>query len=237
MGLIYKATNILNNKSYIGQTVKTVEERKKEHFYMAFNKNEQTYFYNALRKYGKENFKWEILEENILKEQLNEREIFWINYYNTFNKGYNLTKGGDSTDNITKWRKENPELAKQSAKNGYQKMREILNNNPELEQKRKENATKGMKKYVEEHKEEWKQKSYNTYLKYKEQQDKQMKEFHIQQSKKVLCIETGIIYPSASEASRQTKISQGNISSCCRGERLSAGKGKNKEKLHWKYIN
>ena len=237
MGLIYKATNKLNNKSYIGQTIKTLEERQKEHFYMAFNKNKDTYFYKALRKYGKENFEWEILENNILKEQLNEKEKFWINYYDTFNQGYNLTQGGDSTDNLEKWRKENPELAKESAKLGYKKMKDILKNNPELEQRRKEKATEGMKRYIEEHKKEWKENSYNTYLKHKEQQDNQMKQFHIQQSKKVLCVETGITYPSASEAARQTKISQSNISSCCRGERLSAGKGKNKEKLHWKYID
>ena len=111
-----------------------------------------------------------------------------------------------------------------------------MSSHPEKEEKRKQKAKEEFLKYYNQHKEEWRERSYQTYLKHKEQQDKQIQEFHKQQSKKVKCLETGIVYPSASEASRQTKISQGNISACCRGERLSAGKGPNKEKLHWIYL-
>lgn len=49
--------------------------------------------------------------------------------------------------------------------------------------------------------------------------------------KKILCVETNIIYPSSMEAQRQTGISQSNIISCCKGKYKSAGK------LHWKYVN
>lgn len=89
-GIIYKITNKVNGKSYIGQTRYTIEFRWKQHQH----KKDNTYFHNAIHKYGIDNFSIEILEEcNI--EDLNSREIFYIAKYNTFDKGYNLTIGGD----------------------------------------------------------------------------------------------------------------------------------------------
>ena len=89
-GIIYKITNKVNGKSYIGQTRYTIEFRLKQHQH----KKDNTYFHNAIHKYGIENFSIEILEEcNI--EDLNSREIFYIAKYNTFKDGYNLTIGGD----------------------------------------------------------------------------------------------------------------------------------------------
>lgn len=89
-GFIYKITNKVNGKSYIGQTRYTVEFRWRQHIH----KKDNTYFHNALKKYGIANFTIETLEEcNV--EVLNEREIFYIAKYNTFKDGYNLTMGGD----------------------------------------------------------------------------------------------------------------------------------------------
>ena len=89
-GLIYKITNKVNEKAYIGQTRYTVEFRWKQHQF----KKDKTYFHNAIHKYGAENFTVEVLEEcNI--EDLNNREIFYIAKFDTFKNGYNLTIGGD----------------------------------------------------------------------------------------------------------------------------------------------
>lgn len=89
-GIIYKITNKVNGKSYIGQTRYTIEFRWKQHQH----KKDNTYFHNAIHKYGVENFNVEILEEcNI--EVLDSREIFYIAKFDTFNNGYNLTIGGD----------------------------------------------------------------------------------------------------------------------------------------------
>jgi group I intron endonuclease len=95
---IYKFTNKINNKSYIGQSV-NIANRVQDHFYRAFynyhtNREYDKAFYRALRKYGKENFNFEILEE-CSKEDLNEREKYWIKYYNSYENGYNETIGGD----------------------------------------------------------------------------------------------------------------------------------------------
>ncbi len=89
-GFIYKITNKVNGKSYIGQTRYTVEFRWRQHQH----KKDNCYFHNAIHKYGVENFTVETIEEcNV--EDLNSREIFYIAKYDTFNNGYNLTIGGD----------------------------------------------------------------------------------------------------------------------------------------------
>lgn len=93
--LIYKATNIINNKQYIGQTVNSLEYRKRDHISEAMRQNNNNHFHNAIRKYGKKSFTWEIIHGNIdTIEELNKLEIYYIGYYNTFEKGYNMTFGG-----------------------------------------------------------------------------------------------------------------------------------------------
>ena len=65
--LIYKITNLINNKCYIGQTIKTAEQRWKEHQSHAFGShpNDQNKtLYKAIRKYGLENFTFEVLQDN-----------------------------------------------------------------------------------------------------------------------------------------------------------------------------
>lgn len=93
--LIYKVT-FPNNKCYIGQTVKSLNARKSLHFNQTKNGSKNA-FHNALRKYNNLNIIWEILEVCVSKEQLNIRETYWINHFNsTAPNGYNLTFGGDS---------------------------------------------------------------------------------------------------------------------------------------------
>lgn len=87
---IYKITNKLNNKAYIGQS-KHIEQRWKEHQQLS----RKSLIHKAIEKYGINNFTFEILEECSVDE-LDEREIYWIKVYNTFENGYNLTRGGNS---------------------------------------------------------------------------------------------------------------------------------------------
>lgn len=92
---IYKITNKINGNSYIGLSVE-IERRWKNHllrFKDAEGKEYNKVLYKAFRKYGIENFSFEVLEE-CSYEQLEEREQFWISYYNTYDKGYNATPGG-----------------------------------------------------------------------------------------------------------------------------------------------
>lgn len=88
--VIYKITNLLNGKIYVGQTQRSFEERISEHKYHG-----KLYIDREIKKYGWENFKAEIIEECQTVEELNEREIFWIATLNTLKpNGYNLTVGG-----------------------------------------------------------------------------------------------------------------------------------------------
>lgn len=97
--LIYKITNKINNKIYVGQTKLSLSDKLKLHI----NKSKYGKYYinNAIRKYGIENFTIEEIEKCKSKEQLNEREIYWIKELNSKNKkiGYNLTDGGDGNSN------------------------------------------------------------------------------------------------------------------------------------------
>jgi len=98
--LIYKATNIVTGKSYIGQTQSHFNTRKWSHYYHALDEKDSrriSILYNAIKKYGKDKFVWEILEDNINdKNVLNERETFNILKYDSYmTNGYNMTLGGE----------------------------------------------------------------------------------------------------------------------------------------------
>lgn len=96
-GIIYKVTNQQNKKIYIGQTIQTLTERKNKHYYKARQINEyNTHFINALRKYPKESFVWEVIDEAQSQDELNNKEKYWINYYNSIEKGYNTKDGGET---------------------------------------------------------------------------------------------------------------------------------------------
>lgn len=93
MYVIYRATNKLNGKSYIGFTSRTLEERLREHKKESQRKITKTHFHSAIRKYGIESFSFEMLEEG--EDQRigkDSRESHWIGI---LNPAYNKTLGGD----------------------------------------------------------------------------------------------------------------------------------------------
>ena len=93
-GIIYMATNIINDKCYIGQTVKSLCIRSNSHINEALREADDIYFHKAIRKHGKENFRWEIIAECGSLKELDRTEVEMIKKYNTFGSGYNLTEGG-----------------------------------------------------------------------------------------------------------------------------------------------
>jgi group I intron endonuclease len=79
---------------YVGQTTRTLKQRKSSH--LSSSKKGSTYYlHRAIRKYGSENFKWEVIYNATSEEELNEKETYFIKEYNTNSQdGYNLTEGG-----------------------------------------------------------------------------------------------------------------------------------------------
>lgn len=109
LGLIYKYTSKTTNKSYIGKTLHSnYTRRHNKHKY----EKDDSHFGRAKTKYGYEDFELSIVEDNIPADKLDEREIFWIAEYDSFNNGYNSTKGGEGGNTYSKRTKEQMEETK-----------------------------------------------------------------------------------------------------------------------------
>jgi group I intron endonuclease len=115
--IIYKATNKINGKVYIGQTINSLETRKKQHIDRALSNydNKKSRFGCAIRKYTPENFSWEIIDTCDLflnHEVLDCKECYWIDFYSSCNssKGYNMHPGGGiALGIVNRGRKQSPE--------------------------------------------------------------------------------------------------------------------------------
>lgn len=90
--IVYLATNKINGKQYVGQTVRSLEERWRDHCRVV----DENFFHRAIRKYGADNFSVKIIDAAETVEELDEKEMFWISKLNTlFPSGYNLREGGN----------------------------------------------------------------------------------------------------------------------------------------------
>lgn len=98
---VYKYTNLVNGKIYIGQTIESLEMRAGHNGYKY---RKCTYFYNAIKKYGWDKFTVEILQDNLTREQANEFEIKYIKLFNSQdpNIGYNISDGGNTNSVLRK---------------------------------------------------------------------------------------------------------------------------------------
>lgn len=95
---VYRATNVVNGKVYIGLT-QNLEKRKKEHLKCAMN-GSQGYFHRAIRKYGWDNFHWSVMYECSNRDGASVCERELIRRFDSFENGYNMTTGGEAG-----WRK------------------------------------------------------------------------------------------------------------------------------------
>lgn len=110
-GKIYKITNKINNKVYIGCTVNSLEKRYLEHLYRCFKTDYKSKLYNSIKKYGEENFSIELVEECDLSN-IYEIEKKYIEEYDSFKNGLNSTLGGEGCLGYT----HSPEIRKKISK-------------------------------------------------------------------------------------------------------------------------
>lgn len=96
--IVYKVVNKTNGKIYIGQTVKPLKYRIMDHFWNA-RRRPKLVFHKALQKYGEKSFEWSIIYRSESQEEINEKEIYYINELNTIVPfGYNMCLGGNGSN-------------------------------------------------------------------------------------------------------------------------------------------
>jgi group I intron endonuclease len=162
--IIYKSTNKITGKVYIGQTIQTLDKRIKGH--IKESKMDKTRpFLISINKYGADNFTFETIDSANNLDELNDKEIHWINFYNSVSpNGYNVTGGGQGKKMIS-----TNELSKRISK-GLQNSEkwQKIKNSEEYLKKRKEkfiNSAKG-KKFSTKHKEKIWEKNKERILKF-----------------------------------------------------------------------
>lgn len=147
---IYLITNHLNGKKYVGQSA-DIEGRWKEHIIESKCRCECV-IHKALKKYGVENFSFEVLEECPV-DKLDEKEIYWIDKLDTYKSGYNMTVGGGGNnqgkDSYSK------EYNKEYKRKYYQDNKDtIKERHNQYRDEHKEEIMEQVKKYQQDHREE-----------------------------------------------------------------------------------
>jgi group I intron endonuclease len=173
-GVIYCYYCISTGKKYIGQTIR--EEKRKIRHKIDCEKGVDNKFYRAVRKYGWENFIYGIIEEYDV-DILNEKEIFYIDYYDSYNNGYNLTIGGEGVKGFIP-SEETRKKQSISAKN-----RGCVNKKYFTEEEKREAKRKSDKKYQQkvrekrkEYMKEWRKNNKEKIDKWKEENKEHLKE-------------------------------------------------------------
>lgn len=229
---VYKHTNKINGKIYIGITSRKPEERwESGHGYYGQP------FYNAIEKYGWNNFDHEILFDGLSEEQAKDKEIALIEEYHSADTryGYNASKGGESANGM-KHSEETKERISRSLKGRVSPNKGILWS----EERKKSVSGENSVWYGRKHTEETKQKMRNSYRYHiTDESKKKMSKgrkgkcsgSENPNARAVICINTGNVYQTIKEAAQATGANQFKISDVCRGAR------KHTSGLVFEYVN
>lgn len=240
---IYKITNLIDRKIYIGQTSRDFEERKRNHLSrLRRGVHDNIYLQSSWNKYGEFNFLFEIIQECEI-EQLDELERFWISFFDATNKtyGYNFETGGSNNKRLD--HETRSKLGKAV----------ILTNTKE----RFVSATAGAQKYglsqgsvssccrgLLRSAGKLPNGEYSVWV-FEEDYDaskdytfKRHSGSHNPRAKKVVCLTTNEQFETMRQAGEHFKIkSYLKISEVCRGKREHCGALLDGTKLRWAYAN
>lgn len=218
---IYKITNTVNGKVYVGQTVQKLRMRWALHKHQSLNRNRP--LYRAMRKYGISKFiieELEVFPTGTNKERFDVREVFWIKELNSMApNGYNLTSGGNGKFFLSKETKARISQSKVG-----------IPRSPETVEKMRRAALGNTNRRGAILSESTRAKISQSQIGRKDSDETKNKKrlAHIGEraynSKKVQCVQTGIVYPSTGDAARSLGLQQTSISAVCLGKRKSTGK-------------
>lgn len=264
-GVIYLIRNEVNGKVYIGQTIQKggFDERYKNNV-AKYTKNE--HLRRSINKYGIDNFYIDKeFDVAYSQEELDKLEDLYIKTYETTNpnKGYNKKFGGSSGKHTEETRKKlslnngsrRPEVREKISKSNKGKTlsnehkkkiseaRKGRKHTEETKEKlRKLNLAENAPMYGKTHTEETRRKlseaksGKNHHMYGKNHKEETKKKIALSKNKKVICITTGLVFNSVTEASNFYSCSRTHIGSCCTGKRKTCGKHPiTNEPLKWAY--
>ena len=157
--IIYKSTNKITGKIYIGQTTHTLDKRIKGHIKESKIESNRP-FMLSINKYGEDNFEFETIDSANNLDELNNKEIYWINFYNSVSpNGYNVTGGGQGKKMIST--KELSKIISEGLKNSEKWQKTKNSEEYKLKMKKYFIGSNKDKKFSQEHKEKIWEKNKN----------------------------------------------------------------------------
>jgi group I intron endonuclease len=245
---VYKITNNVNGKVYIGQSI-NIKNRWKDHIY-ALNRKDSScvLLQRAWNKYKQESFSFEILEL-CTEDELDDVEVKYIDIYDAINNGYNIESGGNKNKHLseeTKQKLRESHLGKVASNETRKKMSESRTGekNPMYGQTHSEEARrkiseakKGKPGYPRTDYQKECARLANLGKEVSEETRKKISEAnkgnipHNKNLKQVYCIELNKVFENASSAGKELNIRSGNIIACCEHTRKTCGG------CHWMYVD
>ena len=204
--IIYKMTNNINGKVYIGQTIRELDERTKEHI-----RHNKIIIDKAIQKYGIENFTVEQIDLAESIDELNQKEMYWIKLYDCITpKGYNQCYGGNNTYGYHHKEEAKRKMSIKKSQLYVGESNPFYNKTHSEESRKKmSEVRKGLKHLTKE-------------------QIKRLRESH--HTVKVMNVDTGEIFNSIKEAGLKYNIEPTHITRVCKGKRKTSGG------YRWEYV-
>ena len=239
--IIYKITNRINGKVYIGQTTQSIVTRWSKH---CSNSKTKCYaLYSAIQKYGKENFTVEQIDIASDRDELDKKEIQWIQFYDCISpKGYNLTTGGkhcEVSQEVKRRLSEKNKGKKPSAKcieavikaNKGRELSEEQRKKLSESRKGKRNGMFGVRRFGEDNPNYGKRRSDESKRKQSEIITGRYRGSNNPRARKVQCIETGETFNCIMDAADSINKNRSNLSDHLGGKTKQCGG------YHWRYVD